>query len=253
MGGQGSGKIEKEAIVSLDGRILYSDGTTSKTEMFKFLEVDLDDYSDIQMTGEEAQRFVNHVKRMKTGVSAFVPKICPGPKKCPLRDRCPFQERYPIGRPCPLEVNYVKVRTKNYIESLDVEPDNAFEMSLVNTLVECDLFDYRMNLALAGDEEASMTLLVKTMMENEQGGKTESLSPHPLLAVKETVHRKRAKILEMFAVTRQQEYKKAAALGKEAKTDASNQMAKMRELADKLIKVENISPANIDKELEKEK
>jgi len=250
MGGKGSGKIEKEALVGLDGKIFHSDGTITKTEMFEFLEVDLDDYGDIQMTSEEAQRFVNHVKRMKTGVAAFVPKLCPGNKKCPLGDRCPFTERFPLGRPCPLEVNYIKARTKNYIETLEVEPDNAFEMSLVNTLVECDLFEYRVNIALAGDEDASMSLLEKAIMQNENGTETEMVRPHSLLSVKETLHRKRSKILEMFAVTRQQEYKKAAALGKETKTDASNQMSKMRELADKLIRVSEVNPAGLDDELE---
>lgn len=250
MGGEGSGKIDKEALVSLDGKVLRPDGTTTRTKIFEFLDVDLDDYSDIQMTGKEAQRFVNHVKRMKTGVAAFVPKLCPGPSRCPLGERCPFQEKFPLGRSCPLEVNYIKVKTKNYIESLDVEPDNAFEMSLVNSLVECDLFDYRMNIALAGDEDASMTLLVRTIMKDEKGGSAEILNPHPLLTVKETVHRKRAKILDMFAATRQQEYKKAAALGKESKTDASNQMANLRELADRLIKAEKVSPVDVDRELE---
>jgi len=243
MGGKGSGKIEKDAIISLDGKILHPDGTITRTALFEILEVDLDDYSDIKLSGEEAQRFINHVKRMKTGTAAFVPKLCPGPERCLLGKRCPFKNKYPLTRACPLEVNYIKARTKDYIESLDVEVDSAYEMSLVNTLVECDLMDYRANIALAGDEEAGMTLMTRTMVESKKGDTMEILNPHPLLQVKDEIHRKRSKILDMFAVTRQQEYKKAAALGKEAKTDASNRMAELKELSDKLLKVRRVSPS----------
>jgi hypothetical protein len=233
MGGQGSGKMPENAIVKLDGTMISHDGQETRTQLFEFLEVDLDDYSDIELSTEEAQRFMNHVRRMKTGVSAFMPKLCPGPERCPMGHRCPFQDRFPLTKACPLEVDYIKVRTKNYIEGLGVDVGSPHEMALINTLVELDLMDYRANVALSADEEDGPTLLRKTiMMKNES--MIEMVGPHPLLEVKERVHNRRQKILEAFAATRREEYKKAAALKKQSSGDVATQTADLREMIVKL-------------------
>lgn len=226
--------MDDNAIVKLDGTVIAPDGAISRTQLFEYLEINLDDYGDIEMTAVEAQRFMNHVRRMKTGVSAFIPKLCPGPARCALGERCPYETRYPLGKACPLEVNYIKVQTRSYIESLGVDPSNAYEMALINELVEYDLFDYRVNVALASDEENGQRLLLKTLIEQEDGRVMEMINPHPLLKVKEDNHRKRLKVLEAFAVTRQQEYKKAAALGKRNQKDASEYISDLGDLVRKL-------------------
>ena len=248
MGGSGSGKMKEDAIVRLDGTIIEADGSTSRTQLFEHLAIDLDDYSDIEMTTAEAQRFMNHVRRMKTGVSAFIPKLCPGPARCALKNRCPYESRYPLGRACPLETNYIKVQTKGYVESLGIDPSNTYEMALANELVELDLYDYRVNIALADDEENGQRLLLTTVIEKEDGNMMELVNPHPLLKVKDDTHRKRLKVLEAFAVTRQQEYKKAAALGQRDKKDASNQIANVTEMVRKLSSA--TSPQDLDKMIE---
>jgi hypothetical protein len=248
MGGKGSGKINENAIVRLDGTIVEADGSESRTKLFEYLAIDLDDYADIEMTPAEAQRFMNHVRRMKTGVAAFIPKLCPGPVHCTLRKRCPYEARYPIGRACPLEVNYIKVQTKGYIESLEIDPSNTYEMALINELVEYDLIDYRANIALSDDEEGQR-LLRTTLIENETSGKMmELINPHPILKVKEDNHKRRLKVLEAFAVTRQQEYKKAAALGQHDKKDASNTIAHVAEMVRKLSSAK--TPQDLDKMIE---
>lgn len=130
MGAKGSGKMEKTDIVKLSGEIQHQDGSISKTTMFDFLNVDLDDYSDIEMNAEEAQRFTNHVKRMKTGLSAFLPKLCPGPMKCPMGTRCPFDKRYPLGRACHPPGTLVKTINRGDIpiENLDPELDKLLSL-----------------------------------------------------------------------------------------------------------------------------
>lgn len=247
MGNSNSGKMKEDAIVRLDGSIIDADGSVTRTKMFDYLAIDLDDYSDIQMTPAEAQRFMNHVKRMKTGVAAFMPKLCPGPAHCRLGRRCPYEARYPLARPCPLETNYIKVQTKGYLESIGVDPMNTYEMTLINELVEFDLIDYRINVALSSDEDGQ-TLLHTTLVEKEDGKMMELLNPHPLLKVKEDNHKRRLKVLDAFAVTRVQEYKRAAALGQRNKSDASNAIANVTELVKKLSAAK--TPQDLDRMIE---
>lgn len=233
MGGTGSGKMKNAEIVRLDGTVLNVDGSITTTKLFEYLDIPLDDYSDIEMTPDEATRFINHVKRMKTGVAAFVPKLCPGNRVCAMRERCPFQERFPLGRACPLEISYIAAQTKSYVESLGVDPGSPYEMALVNTLVENDLFDYRANLTLSSDSEGQSLLKTQTM-QNEKGGISEVIVPHPILTIKDNIHKKRLSILEALAVTRKEQYKEAAALKKKSTGDASQEQAKMRKLVEKL-------------------
>lgn len=237
MGGIGSGKIPEGAIVKLDGTIEHTDGSITNTQLFDFLQIDLDDYSDIELTAEEAQRFANHVRRMKTGVSAFLPKLCPGPEKCLMRKRCPLTERFPIGRACPLEVGYIKEKTRNYIEALSVKADNPYEMALINNLVELDVMEYRANIALSDDSEDGSRLLRKDYHETKTGALVEMVGPHPLLEVKERIQRKRLQILESFTATRKEEYKKAAALKKKDTGDISHQLSELRGAVKSLSKV----------------
>ena len=240
MGGQGSGTMKDIEKVRLDGIAIHKDGSMSRTKLFEYLDIDLDDYSDIELSPTEATRFMNHVKRMKTGVSAFLPKICPGPARCQLRDRCPFEGRYPLSKACPLETNYIRAQTKSYIEEIGVDPGSPYEMALVNSLVELDVFDYRANLALSNDQEDGSKLLMTTIVEKENSS-TEMVITHPLLTIKEQNHRRRIHILESFVMTRREKYKEAASTKKVNSDTASSMQADMREVLNKLTKAQSVT------------
>lgn len=234
MGGEGSGKMDRGDIVKLSGEIQHQDGSITKTTMFDFLNVDLDDYSDIEMTATEAQRFTNHVKRMKTGLSAFLPKICPGASKCPLHTRCPLASHPPIGRACPLEVGLIKSKTREYVETLDIDPGSPYEMSLIDRLVELDVFEYRSNIGLSEEDESN--LLHTEFSETKRGELLENDVISPYIAAKDTFHRKRMNILEALVATRKEEYKKAAQLKKKDSDGISSQLSDVRSLIEKMQK-----------------
>jgi len=248
MGGPSSGKMEEVAIVRLNGSMVKKDGTEDRTKIFDYLEIDLDDYGDIEMSPQEAQHFMNHVRRMKTGVSAFIPMLCPGAIRCPMGTRCPLTQKWPVARACPIEVNYIKVQTREYIEGLGVDPDNVYEMTLVSKLVEFDLIDYRANIALAGDKDDGPGLLMHTRIEREDGGVMDMVVTHPLLDIKERIHKSRMQLLEQFSVTRKEQWKKAAALKQKQSSDVSNQLAKMRTTIEKMKKAANVK--DLDKMIE---
>jgi hypothetical protein len=240
MGGEGSGKMTDITTVRLDGMAIHKDGSMSRTKLFEYLDIDLDDYSDIELSPGEATRFMNHVRRMKTGLSAFMPKLCPGPSVCQLGSRCPFQNRFPLSRPCPLEMNYIRAQTKSYVEEIGVDPGSPYEMALVNSLVELDVFDYRSNLALANDEEDGARLLVTTRIHREDEV-MEMTVPHPVLDVKDRIHRRRMNILEAFVVTRKERYKEAASTKKRGTEGSSNMQAEMRELLGKISRAKSVT------------
>lgn len=247
MGAKGSGKMEETDIVKLSGEIQHKDGSISKTTMFDFLNVDLDDYDDIEMTAAEAQRFTNHVKRMKTGLSAFLPKLCPGPIKCPMGQRCPFDKRYPLGRACPLEVGLIKSKTREYIDALDIDPGSPYEMSLIDRLVELDVFEYRSNIGLSGEDESN--LLHTELSETKRGELLENVVVSPYIAAKDSFHRKRMHLLEALVATRKEEYKKAAQLKKKDSDGISSQLSDVRSLIEKINKTGG-GVGNLDKLIE---
>lgn len=242
MGGKNSGKPKGE-LLFLDGREMIN-GKIQKTDFFNFLGMDLSDYSNVQLTPEEALAFKNSMVRITHGVSAAIPLVCCG-TSC-INHLCPFHQskNYPIlGKQCLFEARMLQALTKSYMEDIGVEPESRSEMTLINKLVECDMIDFRANLGLSGykDEEAGQ--LLKTNTVESEHGVAETTTLHPLMMAKEQVNKTRLKILESMVGTRREKYKKAAALKQREQDDSSNFLAAMKE------RLSGVSqkPNNIDK------
>jgi hypothetical protein len=101
---------------------------------------------------------------------------------------------------------------KSYVDDLKVDPESRTEMILVNQLVECDIIDYRANVALSTDKEAWGLLKIDTTTLGE-GVVNETTNPHPILEIKERTQSRRLKVLEALSATRKERTKRAAALG----------------------------------------
>lgn len=230
-------KDGKTELVRLDNMAIDKEGKLSQIGFFNFLKMDLDDYSDIVMTKEEAIAFKNSVVRMSYGTCAAIPLRCKG-KTC-INHFCPFHKKgiYPLAKSCYYEVRMIEFLTRSYMEDIDVEPDCRSEMVLINQLVECDILDFRSNIGLSGayDEEAGK--LLKTSIVETDHSTSETTNIHPLVDVKEKISNRRNKILEFFAVTRKEKYKKAAALKEADGSDASNYLAELKDRTSNLISV----------------
>lgn len=229
MGGSGSGKPKGE-LLRLDGLALV-DGKIEKTDFFNFLKADLSDYSDVYLTAEQALAFKNSVIRLTYGTTAAIPMLCSG-ERC-LNKTCPLhlEKNYIYGRPCLIEARLIQNLTQSYIEDLGVDPNHISEMTLVNKLVECDIIDCRGNFVLSGaNDEEAITLTKSTITESDNGVHKEEVKIHPILEAKEKYSNLKLKILDSFAATRREKYKKAAALKQSEETDASKQMAELRKL-----------------------
>lgn len=246
MGGVGSGSVN--AALMRIGEKTNKDGSIEESNFFDFLELPDDDYSDIELTPKQAIQLRNYALRMKFGTSATMPLRCIGPK-CPIKS-CPFksENNYPLGRSCPIELRFIQAKMQSYMEDLSVTADDITDMSLINRLVEIDLMDFRANAALSADEEAQTLLYNMTTSNGDYT--SETIIVHPILEIKEKHHRQRMQILEAFAATRREKYKKAAALKKGDSEDAAHHMAKMKKAFDQLTKGGLASIDKIKKEAE---
>lgn len=251
MGNKDSGKPKCE-MIKLDGSMVHKDGKITRSNFFDFLNLPVGAQKDIQLTPEEAIRFRNHIVRMKLGTSAAVPMKCSGPK-CPAHNICPFTPtlNWPIFSSCPVERELIDAWTRAYVEELGLDPESSTSMVLVNKLVECDIIDYRANIGLSGARDEEAQTLLKTTTIDTGNSISETLAVHPILEVKEKVHRMRQQILEALAATPREKYKRAAALKKtEDNADAAQHMARMKATFEKIKqeKVKSLEAKEIQEE-----
>lgn len=103
-------------------------------------------------TDEDKQKTIDLVRPQKTRTSMFssIPMNCEA-VKCIFADTCPLlkENLAPKGNPCPIEMSIVAQFTSEYMEQLDVSPDNLVEVSMVRDLVDQEVQYIRKTKLLA--------------------------------------------------------------------------------------------------------
>jgi len=101
---------------------------------------------------EEKEKAVDIVRPQKTRTSMFssIPMNCEA-ERCVFASTCPLlkENLAPRGNPCPLEMSIVAQFTAEYMEQLDVHPDNLVEVSMVRDLVDQEVQYMRKTKLLA--------------------------------------------------------------------------------------------------------
>lgn len=253
--GAGTSGVPTAALLNLNGTQTDIVGKVSETDFFSFLNLpkEVMEKLDKSMSPEQALKFRGHVARMKIGISAAIPMICAGGIKCPNK-QCPLNESklWPLAESCPVESILIAEWTKGYIDDLTIDPNCRTEMVLINKLVECDIIDYRANIGFATQEDAWTLLKVDTVSDGERT--TEMTNVHPLIEIKEKVHRIRDRVLESLAATRKERYKRAAALKQRENESIGDYMANLKQAiqAAKAKNVTNISLEDLKKDVQDE-
>lgn len=227
---------EKKALVSLGGFATTESGKLTKSNYFRFLDHNLDDYSDIQLTETEARKIHTHLRKLSTGATAMVPMYCAGPQ-CPFADRCPLQQmgKAPIGRQCLIEVQLAKEWIMRYFEEYEVDPDNFTEVGYVNELAELQILEMRINMNLARPQYAELIMDQVVSVSND-GTPIVQKQISPFMDQKERIAARRSKIIKLMVGDRQEKYKKEAALKVRMDADPSSKMASMRSRLESLQK-----------------
>lgn len=101
---------------------------------------------------EDKEKAVEMIRPQKTKTSMFasIPMTCEA-SRCIFADTCPLMKENlaPKGKPCPLEMSIVAQFTSEYMEQLDVHPDNLVEVSMVRDLVDQEVQYMRKTKLLA--------------------------------------------------------------------------------------------------------
>jgi hypothetical protein len=220
---------DKLVRVNIDGTGVTAGGDLVRTKFFKTLARDLDDYSDISFTKEEAVRINNHLSKLSTGSTAMVPLMCGGREICPFASRCPLveMEKVPIGRQCILEVNMLKQYILEYMEDYNVDPDNFTELGFCTQLAEIEIYLHRLNINLAKPSNASL-VVDQPMGTDRDGNPILQQQVSPFFDMKEKLEARKAKIIKLMVGDRQERYKREAALKQKEETDSSSKQAAMR-------------------------
>lgn len=103
-------------------------------------------------TPEERQQAADLVRPQKTRTLMFssIPMNCEGPR-CIFASTCPLlkENLAPVSNPCPIEMSIVSQFMIEYIEQLEVHPDNLVEISMVRDLVDQEVQYIRKTKLLA--------------------------------------------------------------------------------------------------------
>jgi len=250
-------KQEKDkTIFSLKGGLMKREKEApEKSKMFDMFNVNLDDYSDIQLTYDELNRVRMQALKLKHGFQAMAPIYCLGPKSCPFIKQCPFVDitvkdsegnisydsqdikKFPLARPCPIEASMIAYKIQAYAEEFEIDTDSPSELGLICKLAEIDLYDYRTTRVLASaDEDGDGMSLMKKQISGftPKGDEIVRLEEHPAFMLKEKLHRQRMDILNALVGTRKEKYKKEAALKIREGNDASTVQADLLKKIEKL-------------------
>lgn len=235
---------EPKALVSLGGWAVTESGKIAKTEYFRFLEHNLDEYDMTIFTPEEAMRINQHLQKMSTGASSMVPMYCAGPK-CVMASNCPLQKigKAPLAKQCLIEVQLLREWIMRYFDEFEVDPNNFTEVNYVSELADLMIQEMRLNMILSKPENSNM-LMEQVVSIDSEGDPIIQKQISPYIEMKERIHNRRTKIIKLMVGDRQEKYKKEAALKVRLEKDPSSQMAEMRSKLEKLrIELENISSA----------
>lgn len=220
---------ESETVsIRLSGTAINNAGQMTSHKYFDFLGIDLDDYSDLEFTPEEAKQIRGHLSKMSTGSTAMVPLICKGPE-CPFRMGCDFfkMNKAPLGRQCLIELNLMREWTIAYFNDYKVDPNNFTEVTMINELAEIEVYQWRLNQTLARAENAE---LVNDSLVNitPDGTAIFEKKMSPYITAKETLLARKARLIKLMVGDRQEKYKKEAALKQKEDKDPSSSMAEIR-------------------------
>ena len=236
---------EKKALVSLGGTAVTESGKLTKSNYFRFLGHNLDDYSDIEMTPAQAKKIHSHLSKLSTGSTAMVPLYCGG-ERCPFKDRCPlFKENiHPLGKQCLIEAQLLKEFTIRYFEEFDVNPQNWTEVGYINELAEIDIYLYRLKMLIARPENSE--LVIDQVVGITPNGDTPIVQKQlsPFMEQIEKLNGRKSRIIKLMVGDRQEKYKKEAALKIKIDEDPSSKQAAIR------AKLENLQRAVLALEVE---
>lgn len=152
---------------------------------------------------DDKQKAVDLIRPQKTKTSMFssIPINCEA-ERCVFAHTCPLlkENLAPKGKPCPIEMSIVAQFTADYMEQLEVSPDNLVEVSMVRDLVDQEVQYLRKTKLLAKEH---------FIQENVIGIDTNTGEPilkkelHLAVELEDKLHKRRKDLRNQLLATRE--------------------------------------------------
>jgi len=153
-------------------------------------------------TDEQKEKAVELVRPQKTKTSMFssIPMNCEA-IKCIFSDTCPLlrENLAPKGKPCPIEMSIVAQFTADYMNQLDVHPDNLVEVSMVRDLVDQEVQYIRKTKLLAKEHFVQENIIG---VDNE-GQPILKKELHLAVELEDKLHKRRKDLRNQLLATRE--------------------------------------------------
>jgi hypothetical protein len=151
---------------------------------------------------EQREQAVDLIRPQKTRTSMFssIPMNCEA-SKCIFASTCPlYQENLaPRGNPCPIEMSIVAQFTTEYMEQLDVHPDNLVEVSMVRDLVDQEVQYIRKTKLLAKEHFVQENIIGI----DKDGNPILKKELHLAVELEDKLHKRRKDLRNQLLATRE--------------------------------------------------
>ncbi len=170
--------------------------------MDKFESLRPDLFFPDEWTDEQKEKAVHLVRPQKTRTSMFssIPMNCEA-SRCIFAETCPLMKENlaPKGKPCPIEMAMVSQFTGEYMEQLDVSPENLVEVSMVRDLVDQEV-QYLRKTKLLAKEHFIQENIIGIDKDGEPILKKEL---HLAVELEDRLHKRRKDLRNQLLATRE--------------------------------------------------
>lgn len=154
-------------------------------------------------TPEESKKSIEkemRPSRVKTSMYSQIPMVCKG-SDCVYAKTCPLlkEGNAPVGYGCPIEAGIVIEFANSYARELGVDPDNLIEMSMIRDLVDFEV-QYMRAVKLLAQEHF---IVENPVGVDANGDVIISKSLHQAIEYEDKILRRKHKMLDTFAATRE--------------------------------------------------
>lgn len=186
--------------------------------------------------------------KVKTSMFTSIPMSCTGPK-CPFASSCPLEKENiaPVALPCPIELSIVRNFMADYIDQLDVDPNNLVELSMIRDLVDQEVQYIRKTKLLSKE-----SFIQENMVGFDSSGDPVMRKElHLAVELEDRLHKRRQQLFKQLLATREAKAKAGMAQLDSAQVVA-NLMTSFKELQyqkDELLK-QRLGIVDVDEYIE---
>ena len=152
---------------------------------------------------EEKEKVIQLVRPQRTKTSMFssIPMTCEA-IKCVFASTCPLMKENlaPKGSPCPIEMSIVSQFTYEYMEQLDVNPENLVEVSMVRDLVDQEVQYIRKTKLLAKEHFIQENIIG---IDSNTGQPILKKELHLAVELEDRLHKRRKDLRNQLLATRE--------------------------------------------------